>query len=223
MNSDSKQVSKQTSAPKSTPNSSPSYEYAGEIRERQEIAIRAAALIADNALGFYEAKQRAAAEIFGRTIPKAAMPDQVEIEAALLEHLNLFDEQGHRERCHQLRRACASLMQLLSEFKPFVTGAAWKGIVAEHAHGHLQVFSDDSKELCFFLLNQGLQFDSVEVAHFSRRNSFIEALSLEWQGWPFQISLYNSDDLRGALIANERGEAERANLVQLQQRLEHAS
>jgi hypothetical protein len=191
--------------------------------ERREVATRAAALIADSALGFHEAKQRVAAEIFGRTIPKSVMPDQLEIEAALLEHLNLFDEHGHRERCLQLRQACASLMQLLGEFNPLVTGAAWKGIVAEHAHGHLQVFNDDSKELCFLLLNKGLQFDSVEVAHFSRRNSFIEALSLDWQQWPFQISLYDSDDLRGALIDNALGETERGSLAQLKQRMELAN
>lgn len=194
--------------------------FAENHAERREVAIRAAALIADGAMGFYEAKQRAAAEIFGRTVPKSAIPDQFELEAALLEHLNLFDEQGHRERCQQLRTACANLMQLLTEFSPFVTGAAWKGIVAEHAHGHIQVFNDDSKELCFLLLNKGLQFDSVEVPHFHQRNSFIEALSLQWQNWPFQISLYDSDDLRGALVVNEQGEAERGSLAQLKKRME---
>jgi hypothetical protein len=223
MNSDSKQASELPDSLKSQPNSDFKSALGGELQERREVAIRAAALIADSGLGFHEAKQRAAAEIFGRSIPKAVIPNQFELEAALLEHLNLFDEEGHRERCLQLRNACASLMQLLAEFSPFVTGAAWKGIVAEHAHGHLQVFNDDSKELCFLLLNKGLQFDSVEVPHFNRRNSFIEALALQWQDWPFQISLYDSDDLRGALIANEQGEAERGNLAQLKQRLEQVT
>jgi hypothetical protein len=223
MNSDLKQASKLTNTALSTANPVSESALSGVIRERREVAIRAAALIADSALGFHEAKQRAAAEIFGRTIPKAVMPDQFELEDALLEHLNLFDKEGHQARCQQLREACASLMSLLNEFRPFVTGAAWKGIVAEHAHGHLQVFNDDSKELCFLLLNKGLQFDSVEVPHFNRRNSFIEALSLQWQDWPFQISLYDSDDLRGALITNERGQVERGSLVQLKQQMEHSN
>jgi hypothetical protein len=223
MPTDSKQADELINQPLKRSNGVSQVALSGATRERREVAIRAAALIADSAFGFHEAKQRAAAEIFGRTVPKGVMPDQFELEDALLEHLILFDEKGHQARCQQLRNACAKLMDLLNEFSPFVTGAAWKGIVAEHAHGHLQVFNDDSKELCFLLLNKGLQFDSVEVQHFNRRNSFIEALSLQWQDWPFQISLYDSDDLRGALLTNDRGELERGSLAQLKQRMEHVS
>ncbi len=192
----------------------------GQMRDRREVAIRAAAFIADQGISFYEAKQRAATEIFGRTIPKSAMPDQFELEAALLEHLNLFDEQGHQQRIHELRQACTELLTLLHDFTPYVTGAAWKGIVSEHAHGHIQLFHDDSKEVSVRLLNQGVQFDSVEVPHFNQRNQFVEALSLHWGQWPFQISLYDSQDIRGALIANETGLAERGTLAQLLKRME---
>ncbi len=192
--------------------------------QRLEVAIRAAALIADHGLGFREAKQRAAAELFGRTIPKSALPDQFELEQALLEHLGLFDAHDHQIRCSALRAACLSLVQRLShalpDVTPYITGAAWKGIVTEHAHGHLQIFHDDSKEVCLALLNQGIEFDSVEVAHFQLRNSFIEALSLQWQGWPFQISLYDSADLRGALVVNQYGQTERGTATQLQHYVE---
>jgi hypothetical protein len=182
-------------------------------REKTEIAQRAAAYIADSAMSFSQARERAARDlgISGKTV----MPDNHELEQALLEHLELFDEQGHLERINNLRSACLELMQSLAQFNPYVTGAAWKAVVSEHAHGHLQLFVDDPKMVQIALLNQGFDLEATTVPHFANRAEQIESLAINFKGWPFQICLYSSDDLRGALKPNAHGIVERGHRDQL--------
>jgi hypothetical protein len=188
-------------------------------KQRTELAQQAAALIADHGLTYQEARIKAAEQLFGRQVPRDVMPDQRELDAALLEHLTLFDDEAHRQRRAQLRQACLGLMFALKDFSPYVTGAAWKGIVSEHAHGHLQLFHDDNKSVAIELLNQGLKHDIAEVRHFAGRAD-IPALALQWRNWPFQLSLYGFDDLRGALKPDAHGFVERGTAEQLQQLFE---
>ena len=109
--------------------------FAGE-HDRQEVAAIAARLIADTGLDYRSAKARAVRELFGSRAPRGAIPDNDEVDEALREHLELFDDE-HPARVQRLRRVALDLMDKLEQFRPFVTGAAWKGIAAEHAPVHL--------------------------------------------------------------------------------------
>jgi len=172
---------------------------------RLEIAAAAARLLADGASDYASAKRKAAQRVLGeRGAPKASMPDNDEVDAALLEHLQLFDA-GHAERVVQRRRAAADLMQRLAEFQPYLTGAVWKGIVTEHAPIHLQLFHDNTKDVQIDLLNRGVDFDVVEVPHF-RGGPDVEAITFWMADAPVLLSLYRHDDLRGALKGG-RGDA----------------
>jgi hypothetical protein len=178
---------------------------------RREIAAAAARLIADGGLDYGSAKRKAVLNLFdGDTPPRGAMPDNVEVDAALREHLELFDE-GHPARVARMRRVALNLMRELSDFKPYLTGAVWKGIVAEHAPIHLQLFHDDVKDIEIRLLNGGIDFEAGEVAHFrgdsGRRD--VEALTMVWQDEPVMLTLYTQNDLRGARRGSpaERGDA----------------
>jgi hypothetical protein len=177
---------------------------------RQEIAIAAARLIADTGLDYGSAKRKAVQTLLDdRSPPRGAMPDNAEIDAALREHLALFDD-GHPARVERMRRVALALMQRLGEFQPHLTGAVWKGIVAEHAPIHLQLFHDDMKAVEIALLNDGLDFDVGEVAHFRGDGGRpdVEALMLIWRDEPVMLSLYPQDDLRGALrgVPADRGD-----------------
>jgi hypothetical protein len=182
---------------------------------RRAIAIEAATLIADAGMGYEQARAKAAARLFGNRVPRNAMPDQQEIDRALLEHLELFDEQGHAQRVTQMRAACLSLMTVLESFNPFITGAAWKGIVSEHVHAHLQLFTDDSKMVAITLINLGVELEATQVRHFAGKGD-VEALALTWHDTPFQLSLYAFDDLRGGLKTKAHHEsADRGTIAQL--------
>jgi hypothetical protein len=177
---------------------------------RQEIAVTAARLVADGALDYGSAKRKAVQLLLdARQAPRGAMPDNTEIDAALREHLALFDD-DHPARVERMRRAALALMQRLGDYQPYLTGAVWKGIVAEHAPIHLQLFHDDVKDIEIALLNAGLDFEVGEVPHFRGDGGRpdIEALMLTWRDEPVMLSLYPLNDLRGALrgIPAERGD-----------------
>lgn len=184
---------------------------------RLELATLAAQLIADSGLDYQSAKRKAARQLLGDGHISAAMlPDNEAIEQSLLEHLQLFDR-DHGERVSRYRKAALLWMERLDDFNPYLAGAAWKGIVTAHAPIHLQVFTDDAKELEMRLLNEGINFDVVEVAHFAGRND-VPALTFYWQqDLPILVSVYRYDDLRGALkrqkSSNGAGRADRGNLA----------
>ena len=184
------------------------------LKDRLAVAAAAAILIADHAMGYAPARKKAALQCFGTRIARDVSPSNEEIDEALLEHLNLFDAQEHQARIQAMRSACLSLMQRLQLFNPYVTGAAWKGIVSEHAHAHLQLFFDDSKEVCIALLNMGIEWEATEVPHFAGLGE-VEALAVQWQGHPFQLSLYSATDFKGALKIGRSGRADRGNRDQL--------
>jgi hypothetical protein len=188
-----------------------------------EIAVEAARLVADHGLDYGSAKKKAAEAIAGVSkLPRDAMPDNHQIDDALLEHLNLFDEE-HSARVQRMREVAFAMMRHLYNFDPMLTGSVWKGIVAEHVPIHIQVFSDNSKEVQFALLNLHIEYDSIESKHF-RTGSVVEALTFHWKNEPIMISMYNFDDLRGAVkerIAGGtlQGKPVRANLKAVEQLL----
>ncbi len=163
-----------------------------------EIAAAAAVFVADHGLDYGSAKRKAVQQHFGNgKVPRDAMPDNEQIDDALLEHLSLFDDE-HDARVQRMRLVAAALMQKLANFSPMLTGSVWKGIVAEHVPIHLQLFTDSQKEVLFSLLDLKIEPDAAEITHY-KTGKMIEGLTFEWRGEPIMIGLYPFDDLRGAL------------------------
>jgi hypothetical protein len=185
---------------------------------RAEIAAVAAQMIADSGLDYQTAKRKAARQLFGDGHVSASMlPDNDAVDQFLLEHLRLFDN-GHDERVRRYRRAALHWMQRLEPFNPYLSGSVWKGIVAAHAPIHLQVFTDDAKELEIHLLNEGIDYHVSEIGHFAGRDD-VPALSFWWErDLPILVSVYRYDDLRGALKRQRGGPGNGGNLPVLAER-----
>ena len=187
---------------------------------RLELAAAAARLIADSGLDYVAARKKALRQVLGdRQAPKGAIPDNDEIDAALREHLDLFDA-DHAQRVARRRQTAAALMQRLKAFHPYLTGAVWKGIVTEHAPIHLQLFHDNPKDVEIELLNEGVDFEVSTVPHF-RSGAEVEAIGFYLDDAPVLLSLYGHDDLRGALRGGPAG-AERGDRKALLYRLAQA-
>jgi hypothetical protein len=172
-----------------------------------EIAARAAQMIADSGLDYGSAKRKAAADVWGMgNLPKDSLPSNEDIDAALLEHLTLFDDQ-HLARVQAFREVALELMSTLDQFQIYLTGPAWKGVCAEHAYVHLQAFHDNAKEVEYALLNLGIAYEAETAPHW-RGDKDTEALALLYKKGkdkiPVLISLYDTNDLRGALKAKIR-------------------
>ena len=192
----------------------------GAAELRLEIAAEAARLVADGGLDYGSAKRKAVEALLdGRPLPRGMLPDNQEIDRALAEHLDLFDA-DHANRVARMRRVALAFMRQLADCQPYLTGAVWKGIVAEHAPIHIQVFHDDGKEIELRLINQGLEFDVDEIDHFrDAGRTRVEALQMHWRNEPVMVSLYRHDDLRGALKAYP---VERGGIAEVE-RLLHAT
>jgi len=187
---------------------------------RRELAAVAAALVADSGLDYGAAKRRAARQLgLAESPPRGSLPDNDEIDEALREHLDLFDAEGHTQRRRTIRAAALELMQRLAHWAPWVTGAAWKGLVTEHALLHLQIDADHGKELAIDLINQGLNFEATELNGGGGGRARAEALIGQWRDWPVLIALHPHHELRSGSREETAGGAERAHRQQLLERI----
>jgi len=185
---------------------------------RREMAAVAAALVADSGLDYGAAKRRAARHLgLADSTPKGAMPDNDEIDEALREHLDLFDATGHEERRESIQLAAIELMEQLAQWSPLITGAAWKGLVTEHAVLHLQIADGHAKEVAIDLINRGLDFDATETTGSGGRGR-IEVLVGHWRDWPVMIAMHPIHDLRGAARDDGERGADRGHREQLIER-----
>jgi len=129
---------------------------------RSRIAHFAARLIAEDGISDYGLAKRKAARQAGAPDSRN-LPTNLEIEEALRAYQQLYHADEHPERLQELRAVALEMMQLLAGFHPHLTGAVLSGSIGRHADVHLQLFTDNLKELEIFLLNQQVPFKVREV------------------------------------------------------------
>jgi hypothetical protein len=186
-------------------------------RVREEIAIAAARMIAEDGLDYSTAKRKAARQVVGETrIAGDWLPDNDQIEEEIREYQSLFQSESQPAILRYLREVALEWMARLAPFNPYLTGAVLNGTAGEHSDVHLQVFCDNAKEVAIYLLNANIQYDVSETRHFAGRG-MIETMSFLWrpargdEPVGMHIALYDTDDLRGAVRADARGRLSRAN------------
>lgn len=194
-------------------------------RVREEIAIAAARMIAEDGLDYSTAKRKAARQVIGETrVAGEWLPDNDQIEEEIREYQSLFQGDSQPLLLRRMRKIALEWMQRLAPFNPYLTGAVLGGTAGEHSDVHLQVFCDDAKEVAIYLLNANIQYDVSETRHFAGRGT-IETLSFLWRSpnegrdaepVGIHVALYDTDDLRGAVRADARGRQARANTQTVQ-------
>lgn len=194
-------------------------------RVREEIAIAAARMIAEDGLDYSTAKRKAARQVIGETrVAGEWLPDNDQIEEEIREYQSLFQGDSQPILLRRMRKIALEWMQRLAPFNPYLTGAVLGGTAGEHSDVHLQVFCDDAKEVAIYLLNANIQYDVSETRHFAGRGT-IETLSFLWRSpnegrdaepVGIHVALYDTDDLRGAVRADARGRQARANAQTVQ-------
>ncbi len=78
----------------------------------------------------------------------------------------------------------------MQAFHPYLTGAVWKGIVAEHAPIHLQLFTDNPKELEIQLLDDGRRLRRCRRSPHFAGGAEVEALAFYLDDAPVLLSVY---------------------------------
>jgi hypothetical protein len=186
-------------------------------RIREEIAIGAARLIAEDGLDYAAAKRKAARQLLGESrVSGDWLPDNDQVEDELQAYVALFLSDSQPAELLRLRHVALYWMEQLAAFDPYLTGAVLNGTATAHSDVHLQTFSDNQKEISIFLLNRRIQYEVSETPHFAGRG-MVETLSFVWRETReaeyagLHISLYESTDLRGALKPDARGRLPRAD------------
>ena len=187
----------------------------------EEIAAAAARLIVDEGMDWGQAKQRAARDLGA---PRAALPGNDEVEAAVREHIAIFHADTQPAELRALRELAAQWSARLADVRPHLTGAVWRGTATRLSNVHLQLYCDDSKAAEIALLDRGLSFDVAESQ--VGRGRSVDMLILDapceslGESVTLCLTILDFDDLRGALKPDSRGLTERGDLGALQTLLE---
>jgi hypothetical protein len=184
---------------------------------RAEIAIAAARLIVEEGADYGSAKRRAARDILGNQKPRSdILPDNTQIEDEVRAHLALFFSETQPKRLLHLRQLALELMTMLTAFSPYLTGAVLNGTASEHSDIHLQLFAESSKDVSVFLMDHRIQYDVSDSAHFKRPGDTVETFSFLWHHEGIHLTVYDSNDVRGALKPNSNGKSDRLDIGGLQ-------
>jgi hypothetical protein len=201
-------------------------------RVREEIAIAAARMIAEDGLDYSTAKRKAARQVVGEThVAGEWLPDNDQVEAEIREYQAIFQGDSQPLVLRRLRSVALDWMQRLAPFNPYLTGAVLSGTAGEHSDVYLQAFCDNPKEVAIYFLNANMQYDVSETRHFAGRG-YVETLSFLWRPHRegrdsepvgVHVALYGTDDLRGAVRADARGRHARASTQTVQALLDESS
>lgn len=185
---------------------------------RQEIAIAAARMIAEEGTTYEVAKRKAARQILGNSrITGEILPDNITIEKEVKLYNELFLADSQPARLLHLRTLSLKLMKVLAEFNPYITGAILNGTGGEHSDIHLQLFTDNVKDVEIFLLNNNIHFEVSELPHFRGKGHVIETIHFMWHNEIAHLTVYESDDIRksGKLSGSRFARADIHGLQQL--------
>ncbi len=124
---------------------------------RLRIATLAARLIAQDGVTDYTVAKRKAARQAGAPDSRH-LPTNVEIDEAVRAYQALYQADEHPGRVRRMRELALEMMRLLQSFDPHLTGPVLSGSVGRHGEIHLQLYTDNLKELELFLMNRQIPF-----------------------------------------------------------------
>lgn len=189
----------------------------------EEIASAAARWVVEEGMEYAAAKRKAARD-FG---PRAEMPSNEQVEDAVREHIALFCAETQPAELRALRETALVWMQRLAEFRPHLSGAAWRGTATRLSAVMLDLYCDDPKAAEIALINAGVDYDvaslnrpgrePLNVLIVGERSAALEDIVT------LHLMLHDRDDQRGALKPDARGRNWRGDMPALQRLMQAES
>lgn len=184
-----------------------------------EIAAAAARLVVEEGMEYGPAKRRAARDLGRHSLRSTELPTNDEVEDEVRAYLDIFCADTQPAELAALRTVAALWMQRLAEFRPYLTGAVWRGTATRLNSVHIQLFCDDSKAAEIALIDQRVPYDVGTLP--GPRGDPIDVLSIATpsaalgESVTVHLSVLDHDDLRGALKPDARGRTQRGDLAAL--------
>jgi hypothetical protein len=190
---------------------------------KAEIASTAARLVVEEGLEFGPAKRRAVRELGLPT--RSPLPGNDMLEDEVMDYLRLFCADTQPQELRALRELALIWMERLEVFRPHLSGSVWRGSATRLSDIYIQLFCDDPKSAELALVDQGVRYEVQAIKGFKGKE--VDALSIHSLCVPLNedigvhLMVYDYDDLRGALLRDERGLADRGDLAGLRQLLDY--
>lgn len=165
------------------------------------------------------AKRRAVKALGRQTVRTAELPSNEEVEDEVRAYLQLFCSDTHPAELAALREVAALWMERLAEFRPYLTGAVWRGTATRLSSVHLQLYCDDSKAAELALIDRRIDYDVGSLT--GPRGEPIDVLTVASPSEALgelvtvHLTVLDHDDLRGALKPDACGRTQRGDLAAL--------
>lgn len=164
-------------------------------RTAAQIAEEAARIISEEGLADYQLAKTKAVRRLG--LPEQTpLPNNTDIETALIARQSLFNSTEQSESLLYLRQMTLELMQELAEFEPHVVGPVLKGTASSDDVIHLHLFSEDAKNVAIALLNRNIDFVGVERRITPQNPDGIKGFRFHWQAALVEVLVFPDGKLR---------------------------
>lgn len=155
---------------------------------RREIASAAARLMAEDGIADYGFAKRKAARSLGADEGEA-LPTNQEVELELRAYQAIYQDEEQPARLLELRRLALEAMDLLAEFRPYLTGAVLDGTAGRHSRIELDLYADSAKDVEIMLVSNDISYQPDEKNQ-HRAGSPEARLLLDHGDVPVQLSIY---------------------------------
>ena len=180
---------------------------------RSRIAHQAARLMAQDGIADFGLAKRKAAHQAG-VADLRELPTNEEVEEALRAYQSLYQGEEQRMVLKHLRKQALSMMRLLKDFNPHLTGSVLSGTAGRHSDVNLQLFVDSVKDVELFLLNRQIPYKRSERRlYVGEELQAIPLFTVEREDAEVKIAVFATNDQRHALKTSLEGKPlERARI-----------
>ncbi|MBI1394589.1 MAG: hypothetical protein GC151_01320 [Betaproteobacteria bacterium] len=187
---------------------------------RMRIAQLAARIMAEDGIEDFGLAKRKAARQAGAPDTRN-LPDNAEVEQALMEYQQLYQAAEQADRLRSLRERARDLLLLFARFDPHLVGSVLSGTAGRYADVDLHLFTDSPKDVELFLLNRSMPF-KLRENRFSVGGEvrLVPGYDLDYEGAGVRLSVFGVNDNRSPIRSSSDGRTiERVRLEWLERLL----
>lgn len=166
-----------------------------------EISRLAAKILAEEGINDYLlAKQRAVQRLH---LPdKTGLPKNADVQQQLVNHLELFDGKGLKERQKCFRRLACQLMELLAAFQPLAAGSVVDGVVTKTSRIQIHIFAPTPEHVATALLEKNIPYQLTEqtIRFTPAKTENKPAYNFLMDDTPITLCVFNENEMRKTVI-----------------------
>ena len=129
---------------------------------RAEIANAAARLVAEGEVEDFSSAKSKAADSLG-LVSSGSMPDNVEVQTALIDYLRFYEGRIFDERLTTMRQAALRAMRFFDEFEPRLVGPVLYGSAVKHCAVTLHLYTDELESITRYLVEEQIPYELTET------------------------------------------------------------